>query len=281
MQKLIKVELRGQKLNKDIFLPTSISNLNYEVSLIKNEIGDFEISRIESLDKDYLDLEFSNIKDLKILNKILYMDKRTYSLLVVTDFDMDYTKKVLLNKQYIFLNQIGDEESLGKTLFDKGFVGKNLREHFVLGYTEDGVHYDYNQIYIDFNSNGMRILNNDSAVMLLSNMDYKKYSHLLEDNLKDIGELECTYTALDIARDEDLTKQAAEYNIRKCSECGLYTSVYAMSGEKEIGEKTYYEICDKCSDMLEIGITSVYLEDDYYEDILDSWEEYSVEEELE
>lgn len=280
MNKLIKVELKGEKINKDIFLPTSISNLDYELSLIKNEIGNFKAGRIESLDKDYVDLEFSNIKDLKFLNKILYMDKRTYSLLVITDFDIEYTKKVLSNRQYIFINQVSDEESLGKTLLNKGFIGKNIREHFVLGYTEDGMHYDYNQIYVDFNSNGMRILNNDAAVMLLSNMDFKKYSHLLKDNFKDIGELECTYTALDIAKDEDLTRKASEGNIRKCSECGLYLSVYEISGERDINEKTHYDICDRCSDVLEIGIDSLYIEDDCYEDILESWEECSIDEDI-
>lgn len=280
MQKLIKVELKGKKINKDMFLPTSMGNLSYEISLIKNEIGDFEVGRIESLDKDYVDLEFSNIKDIKFLNKVLYTDKRAYSLLVVTDFDVEYTEKLLMNKQYIFLNQVDSEESLGKILSDKGFLGKNIREHIALGYTEDGVNYDYNQIYVDFNSNGMRILNNNSAVMLLSDVDYKKYSNLLEDNSKDICELECTYSALDVAKDEDLTKNASDGNIRKCSECGFYLSVCEISGERDINQKTYYDICNRCSDMLEIGISPVYIEDDYYEDILESWEEYSMDEDI-
>lgn len=269
MKKLMRLELKGEKGIKEFFLPIGMGNLRYEISLIQNEIGKFEVDKIEAIDKDYSDLEFSNIRDLQTLNNIIYMDKRLYSLLVIANFDMKYAKKILSSKQYIFLNEVCNDESLGKILLDNGFIGSDIKEHIILGYTKDGTKYNYNKISSDFKSKGMRILSNNVAVMILFNMDYKKYSNLLTDNSKDICELECTYTAVEIAQDECLVKHAEYGNIRKCSECGFYVSVSEFSGERDINEQTYYDICDRCSDMLEISISSVYMEDEYYEDILE------------
>lgn len=274
MKKIIELTLKGKNKEVEVIsLPTKELELKKQLVKIKENFkSNFEVFAFKIIDIEFEDIKYTITKDTDVinLNNWLLKDKRAYSILVACNFNEERMYEVLKNKNYIFLANVTNELDAGKKIKDLGLISHNINIHIKANYTQEGINYNYKNIFNHFKNKGMKILKNNTAVMILSEEDFNNYKTLLSNNEKEIISLDTEYSALEIACDRDLIKKVEDDStIRRCSYCGIYTSYDEMHGEFKFNETIHYDICDRCCSLIELDITPDTLEEHYYDDYLD------------
>ena len=241
MKEKVIVQAIGTKGIATIKLPI-IKDFAKTKSALKKDIGEFKIKITEIVDKSYTDLLGKNLS-IDDLNKLLMMDKRRYTLAILNTLDLKMVDTLLKSKRYVFISDMNNENLS---------IVNRIKE---------------TPIYRKIEKVGENL-----GGYLLTEDEMRKYGHLLEENDIFIDEYIEYLSAYDISTDNNLIKEVENGEIRKCSECGQYTSVLNFSGEAEIEDTFYYDICDRCKGLLSVGLETEMIEVDYYDDFTEDGE---------
>lgn len=156
-----------------ITLPMDDNDLEKELNIILKLYGETIISSYEKVGDYTKSLYINQYADIKELNYILKQSLEFIALYIYSDEDLEFTKKFIKNRRFLFIPGVEDLSALGEAIVKKGLIGYVPQNLIDSGYI------DFEQIGEDFTCNGIRLYDGIGAIGQISEDNYKKWQKKL------------------------------------------------------------------------------------------------------